>query len=242
MITDEFLLNIFNKKPGIFDSGTTLIASNFINEKSRISNIPQSPLIDFDIIKMPIIKLKENIASFKASKPTINYIMVNYGLKLVGASHKFTLVFRGVELDSGKNGRNLRKKINDSNSTSAFFTNENFDLVSNNSFNSLINKFKEVFNSIHGNGKFVVAAFIKIEDFLTKLDLLNPATPQVNNRELAFSLGFMESVDGDPVLPNFKCFHVIFKSDSGLTFSTFDGDQFYSGPKPGSPPLSDGEE
>lgn len=238
MITNEVLLEIFNQKPGIFDSDTTLITSNFNTEKSRI-NIP---LIDFGILGMSITKLKENIASFKESKPSINYIMINYGLKSVGASHKFVLVFRGVELDSGLGGKNLRKRINNTNSTAAFFTNENSDLVSNNSFNSLINNFKVVFNDIHDNGKFVVAAFIRIDEFMAKLDLLNPATPPVNNRELAFSLGFMKSVDGDPILPNFQCFHVIFTSDSGLTFSTFDGDQSYSGPKPGSPPLSDGEE
>jgi hypothetical protein len=248
MITDDFLLRIFDEKAGIFSADTSSIVQEFNLEVQRLRDIPNPPgnfhftNLDFGISPISFGILSSNISEFQALNPTFTHLIINYGLVNAGATRKFVLVFRGVKLDPGVNGKNLRKFIDASNSSNLYFTTNSTSLVSDNNFRPIVKEFSDVFSRVYGQNKFVTAAFIRFQDFKEKLTLLNPTSLPPNNHKLVFDLGFMKSKDNDPFLPKFQCFHLVFRSDSGLSpiFSTFDGDTNYSGPKPGSPPLSSG--
>ena len=96
--------------------------------------------------------------------------------------------------------------------------------------------FMDFFTPLFDNRKVVHAAYIRVKDFSDMLDTFS--SKQCD--ELNISFGFMKAITPD----DWNCFHLIFRGHKSGSdtfadsiFSTYDGEDGYSGPKPGCPPL-----
>lgn len=244
----EFLKEILVNKKGIFDASTDPIKKDFNEEIERLKIVKKEGLkgkpdasdlevkainkISFKPDSVSINQLKKNIIEL-ANNPNLSHICLSYGLAKEVNNLKLITIWSAVLLDGSEGGKNLHLPI--ATFSDKGFSTSNMQLAPKNAFDGEIALFSETFSKIYGTKKFVTDAFITFSELifcLTKLEI-------VGADKVIIDWGFRKSHPADELMKDFQCLHLIFKGNKGkLVFSTFDGDEGYSGPKPGRPPIA----
>ncbi|GAB3038086.1 hypothetical protein [Spirosoma pulveris] len=260
----QALLTILETKDGIFEKKELSPEQNVIplssleeafeREKTRIRNfsrrdVAESQTIDngqiakirdisFDLNPIPIDTFKDNLIELQNESPALTHLAIYYGLT---PAQEMILIMQGVQLDGSEGGTKLDKKP--LLATRSQFTSANLSMTTT-SCQGARQLFKSIFGFIHGRGKFIWGAYMRINVLLAILAELKEEGCMNVQTTLAYLEPAPEPTTGNQA--DLKCFHLVFRGvkPDGLTksakvYSTYDQVEGYSGPKPSCPPFGE---
>lgn len=237
--TPQEVEKIFKEKFGIFENttnqaGIAKLDADFKKERERFDEM------SFDIPPIRIQEFRNQVKDLEKTHPTMSHLSIFYGLDGNGRSASMKLIFRGMHL-SDNFDIVLFDEARPSSRMSLMSSNRN-------SAGRQLNNFRNKFDGIHGEGKYINGCYLKLDGdtggdtgigLYNLLDILEGAGSDI----MDIRFGFMnpEGFTSDVVDVGLTCFHMIFSgrnsNDASRIFSTFDNDSGYSGPKPACPPF-----
>ena len=232
------LQQLLNTKDGIFqnvstNAGFIALNTSFETERNRIHSLGRNISFSIPPLSIPDLLLGIDQIVQEPNGSLFTHLEFLYGLEQSSgtspATIQMSLTMTGV-------------KLNANNATSNPVSTHRFVFPGAAVNEERIQLFNNVFSTLHSQN-FIKGAYIKITAFRQQLN--NFLTQNCNRLQITF--GFMKPVPAGPgisIANNRNCFHLIFRgvrSDGSLsadTFSTFDNEAGYSGPKPSTPPFT----